>query len=88
MATLSPPPPSHLQLEPCGRLGRGSPDWRDYLVVSPLWSFRKSWVYCGPATSVTALRHTSVCDQMAVAFRTDRNGGGARGFHCVYHVVV
>ena len=40
-----------------------------FLPVSPLWSFKKSWVYCGHATTLTALTHVSLCDKMAVAFR-------------------
>ena len=30
-----------INLESCGVLGRDSPRWRDYLVISPLWSFKK-----------------------------------------------
>lgn len=47
--------------------------FKDYLIVSPLWTFKKSWVYCGHATTLTALTHTSVCDKMAVAFRETFN---------------
>ena len=39
------------------------------IPVSPLWTFKKSWVYCGHATTLTALTHVSLCDKMAVAFR-------------------
>eukprot|EP00095_Tigriopus_kingsejongensis_P012540 maker-scaffold262_size232883-snap-gene-1.9 protein:Tk12540 transcript:maker-scaffold262_size232883-snap-gene-1.9-mRNA-1 annotation:"rendezvin" len=73
-----------IQLESCGPLGKDSPMWKDYLIISPLWSFKKSWVYCGHATTMTALRHTSLCDKMAIAFRSNANGKRHRGFHCTY----
>ena len=36
--------------EPCGTNEGSAPEWRDYLVISPLWSFKRSWLYCGHAT--------------------------------------
>ena len=77
-----------VELASCGPIGRDAPSWRDYLVVSPLWSFKKSWVYCGHATTMTALTHTSLCDKMAVSFRSGGdNEFGLKGFHCTYQVI-
>ncbi|TRY78688.1 hypothetical protein TCAL_04232 [Tigriopus californicus] len=75
-----------IHLESCGTLGKNSPMWKDYLIISPLWSFKKSWVYCGHATTMTALRHISLCDKMAIAFRSNENGKRYQGFHCTYQV--
>ncbi len=77
---------SDIKLESCGTLDKYSPKWKDYLIISPLWSFKKSWVYCGHATTVTALRHTSLCDKLAVAFRSNVNGRRFKGFTCQYRV--
>ena len=77
-----------VELASCGPVGRDAPQWRDYLIVSPLWSFKKSWVYCGKATRMTALTHTSLCDKMAVAFRSaGDNRFGLKGFHCEYEAI-
>jgi len=32
---------SPLQLQGCALMGKDSPTWRDYLIISPLWSFKK-----------------------------------------------
>ena len=76
-----------VELAKCKDLGRDSPDWRDYLVISPTWAFRKSWVYCGHATKLAALTHTSICEQMAVAFRSDESADSNKGFHCTYEAI-
>ena len=55
-----------IKLEPCGSQNGFAPSWRDFLIVSPLWNFKKSWVYCGHATTLTSIKHTSVCNQVWV----------------------
>ena len=77
-----------IELTECKDLGRDSPDWQDYLVISPTWAFRKSWVYCGHATKLKTLTHTSICQTMAVAFRSDENADESnKGFHCTYEAI-
>ena len=76
-----------IDLEPCGVAGGFAPNWRDYLIISPMWTFKKSWVYCGKATTISAISHTSLCDKMAIAFRSDDNEKRHKGFHCTYTVI-
>ena len=76
-----------IDLEPCGVAGGFAPNWRDYLIISPMWTFKKSWVYCGKATTISAISHTSLCDKMAIAFRSDDNEKRYKGFHCTYTVI-
>ena len=52
-----------------------------------MWTFKKSWVYCGKATTVSAIVHTSLCDKMAIAFRSNDNEKRYKGFHCTYSVI-
>ena len=77
-----------IHLESCGVAGPLAPNWRDVLIVSPLWTFKKSWVYCGRATKdIKAIKHTSICHRMAVTFRSNDNHLQYMGFHCSYKVV-
>ena len=64
-----------IELEPCGSQNGFAPSWRDYLIVSPLWNFKKSWVYCGHATTLTSIKHTSVCNQASNAKQFRRSHG-------------
>ena len=75
--------------EPCGDPEGNPPDWRDYLVISPLWSFKRSWLYCGAAasTDIKSVRHTSLCHKMAVSFRSNNNQNCHQGFFCTYRVI-
>jgi hypothetical protein len=54
-----------IQLESCGAQNGFAPSWKDHLIISPLWNFKKSWVYCGFATTLTSIKHTSICSQVA-----------------------
>ena len=76
-----------IHLESCGVAGGFAPNWRDYLVISPMWTFKKSWVYCGKATTVSAIVHTSLCDKMAISFRSNDNEKRYKGFHCTYTII-
>ena len=76
-----------LHLESCGEMDREAPMWKDYLIISPSWDFRKSWVYCGQAVTVNSLTHTSLCDKMAITFRSNGNAAGLQGFECSYQVI-
>ena len=73
--------------EPCGTNEGSAPEWRDYLVISPLWSFKRSWLYCGHATSVRHVKHISLCHKMALSFRSNNNHNCNKGFHCTYTVI-
>lgn len=71
-----------IQLESCGGQNGFAPSWKDYLIISPLWNFKKSYVYCGFATTLNTIKHTSVCDQMAITFRSNNNAKNYQGFRC------
>ena len=77
-----------IELESCGMAGGVSPNWRDYLIISPMWTFKKSWVYCGRATKdIKSIVHTSICERLGVTFRSNDNQKQYAGFHCLYEIV-
>ena len=73
--------------EPCVTNEGNSPEWKDYLVISPLWNFKRSWLYCGHATKVRNVKNTSLCHKMAVSFRSNNNHNCMKGFFCTYRVI-
>lgn len=60
-------------------------------MISPHWTFSRSWVYCGQISAGhaegTRLVHTTACDRIAVAFKANDNHGRYRGFSCTYRVI-
>ncbi len=76
-----------IDLPPNRPMNGDSPDWNDVLIVSPTFKFTKSWAYCGHATKGQTVVHESLCNHMAVSFKSDGIDDGKKGFHCTYEVI-